>query len=105
MQTVSMVLTAVGYSAVYNGDYLSSLYGGASSSTNTAVLAARYNDLSGPTQMLTVRKEVPVSIIRAVVPTCSSTGDPHIFTFDRMYYSPHVDGRSLVTSKHVPAVP
>ena len=93
-QTVSMTLTATGYSAVYNGDYLSTMYGNGSLATagNTAMIAAGFNDLAGPTQMLTVKKDVPVTIIRAAVPGCSSTGDPHIWTFDRFYYSPHVDG-------------
>ena len=89
-----MTLTAMGYSAVYNGNYLSTLYGSGAplSTANTATITARFNDLTGPTQMLTVKKEVPVTIIRASVPGCSSTGDPHIWTFDRFYYSPMVDG-------------
>ncbi len=90
MQTASIVLTAQGYSAVYGGDYLSSLF--SSTGNGSSLVSSVFHDAVVPTNVQSVRKEVSVSLNRATLQSCASTGDPHVYTFDGLAFSPHVNG-------------
>ena len=102
-QTANIVLTAQGYSAVYNGDYLSALY--SSTGSGSSVLSSAFNDAVVPTNIQPVCKEVPVTLTRAAVSTCTTWGDPHVTTYDGWGYHPQVQGELLVVLvQHTEAV-
>ena len=92
LQTANIVLTAQGYSAVYNGDYLSTLF--SSTGGGSSALSSAFNDAVVPTNVQPVRKEVPVTLARAAVSSCTTWGDPHVTTYDGWGYHPQVQGLS-----------
>jgi hypothetical protein len=89
LQPVNIILTAKGYSAVYNGDYLSSIFSSTGGGTN---VVSSHTSSVVPSSIQSVRRVVPVNVVRAGVPTCVTAGDPHVWSFDGWAYSPHVEG-------------
>ena len=82
-----MIFEARDYSQCFDVQAWSTMYGAHSTASSTVMLAS-----GNATGSFIIRKELPVSVHRASIVTCSSTGDPHFTTYDRMYYNFHTPG-------------
>ncbi len=92
VQTVNIVFTATGYSSVFNGDFLSSIFASTGTPAGTAIIDANTGNALAPKSLLPVTKEVAVVLVKACQPACRSWGDPHVTTFDGNGYHPQVPG-------------